>query len=170
MRNLATIGIQCENDLVGIGIPIGRISEYTVNTRAKTRLGRCVSKRSGGYRIEISEVLLRDDVPLDELKNTIYHELIHTCYGCMNHDEMWKRFAKKVSISFGINISRTASNGDKSVQILREELNRREPKYKYECQSCGRIHVNMRESGFTRQPELYYCGRCGTLGNWNRIN
>ena len=78
MRNLAAIGIQCEKDLVGIGIPIGRIAEYTVNTRAKTRLGQCVSRRSGGYRIEVSEVLLRDDVPLDELKNTIYHEQIHT--------------------------------------------------------------------------------------------
>lgn len=170
MRNLAVIGIQCEKDLVEIGIPIGRITEYTVNTRAKTRLGQCVSRRSGGYRIEVSEVLLRDDVPLDELKNTIYHEQIHTCYGCMNHGERWKRFARKVSVSFGIDISRTASNGDKSVQILRAELDKREPKYKYECQSCGRIHTNMRESGFTRQPERYRCGKCGTLGNWKRIS
>ena len=169
MKDLNAICLECENDLAAIGIKLGRITEYTVNSRAKTRLGLCSANRFGGYRIQISEVLLRDDVPLDELKNTVYHEQLHTCRGCMNHGEEWKRLARKVSAAYGIDIARVASPDEIAVKIHATQR-REQAKYKYECQNCGRVHINMRASGFTRHPELYRCGRCGTLGNWKRIN
>ena len=168
MKDLNAICLECENDLAAIGIKLGWITGYTVNTRAKTWLGMCSPNGCGGYHIQISEVLLRDEVPLDELKNTVYHEQLHTCRGCLNHGDTWKRLAHKVSVAYGLDISRVASPDAVAVKIHATQR-KENAKYKYECQSCGRIHTNMRETGFTRHPELYRCGKCGTLGNWKRI-
>lgn len=128
MKDLNAICLECENDLAAIGIKLGRITEYTVNSRAKTRLGLCSANR-----------------------------------------EEWKRLARKVSAAYGIDITRVASPDEIAVKIHATQR-REQAKYKYECQNCGRVHINMRASGFTRHPELYRCGRCGTMGNWKRIN
>lgn len=168
MRDLNEIAEECEKDLAAIGIKIGWITGYTVNSRAKRRLGLCSSNGCGGFNIQVSEVLLRDDVPMEELRHTLYHELLHTCKNCQNHGKEWKRLAKKVSLAYNMDISRCASPDEKSVHILQDQ-HREQAKYKYQCQGCGKVHINMRASGFTRQPERYRCGKCGTLGKWKRI-
>lgn len=41
MRDLRTIAAACEKDLTSIGIKIGYIDGYEVNSRATGRLGQC---------------------------------------------------------------------------------------------------------------------------------
>lgn len=168
MKDLVAICSECEKDLSAIGIKIGQVTEYVVNSRAKRRLGLCHKNRSGGFIIQISDVLLRDEVSVKELKNTIYHEQLHTCPGCMNHGENWQRLAHKVNIAYGMSVSRVADPDAIATKIHLTE-SREQAKYRYECQNCGRIHVNMRASGFTKHPERYICGKCGTVGKWKRI-
>lgn len=169
MRDLRTIAAACEKDLIGIGIKIGYIDSYEVNSRATGRLGQCraVRGRNRHFRIQITSALLSESIPLDELKNTVYHELLHTCPGCMNHGEEWRRLAGIVNLAYGMNISRCASKDEESVKIMRERRIAT-ARYKTECLGCGNICVNQRECGFTRNPERYLCAKCG--GNsWKRI-
>lgn len=168
MKNLYEIAGACERDLAAIGIKIGWVTGYKANSRAKRRLGLCSSNGCGGFEIQVSYVLLRDEVPMDELRNTLFHELLHTCKGCQNHGKEWKRLAQKVSVAYNMDITRCASPDEKSVHILQDQR-KDEAKYKFQCQGCGKIHINMRASGFTRQPERYRCGRCGTLGKWTKL-
>lgn len=168
MRDLTLIGTQCERELEAIGIKCGWITQYTVNTRATGRKGLCSGSARSGYVIDIAEILLREDIPMNELRNTVFHELLHTCKGCMNHGDKWKSLARKVNQAYGLNISRVASKDEKSVQIMLDQREK-SAKYRYVCENCGKEHVQQRASYFTRHPEAYSCGRCKTVGKWKRV-
>jgi len=81
MRNLDEYAIQCMEELDAIGIEYGNIIEVKVNTRAKKRWGQCRAV-PGGYSINISVVLLDERNDEQGLKETIIHELLHSCKGC----------------------------------------------------------------------------------------
>ena len=68
MRELEIIGIKC-----------GNVIKLEVNTRAMKRWGQCTCLGGNNYAISINVILLRDDTNIDGLKNTIIHELLHTC-------------------------------------------------------------------------------------------
>lgn len=157
MRDLQNIAKECMNELDLIGIKYGNIKSFEINTRAKKRWGQCKAV-CGGYSINISIRLLNDNVPVESLKNTIIHELLHTCKGCMNHGEKWKLYANKVNRMYGYNIKRCTSSEEKGVEKVE---NKKEVKHKFICADCGQIICRVRESNFTKHYELYKCGRCG---------
>ena len=70
-------------ELISIGIPVSnRLEpEVRINTRARRRLG-CCYYQSGRYWIEVSQAVLEDE---DLLKQTLVHELLHTCPKCRDH-------------------------------------------------------------------------------------
>ena len=112
-------------DLKSIGIATGNIVDVKINTRATRRLGLC-RKEPDGYVIEISKFILND---INTLENTVYHELLHTVEGCMNHGSKWKGLAEKVNKVYNTNISRTSAATD---EMKQEYINK--IKYKATCQ------------------------------------
>ena len=155
MRNLEKYVICCMAELDAIGINYGNILEVKVNMRAKTRLGRC-RKTSKGYLIEINSNLLDESIKELYLKNTIIHELLHTCEGCMNHGTNWKRLADKVNRVYGYNISRVGSlPKEKDVKEIIK------PNYIIKCSKCGKTYSRIKKSKLVQHPEHYRCGRCG---------
>ena len=84
------------------------------------------------YRIRINKNWLNQNPPIEHLQNTIFHELLHSCNGCMNHGPRWKAYAQKVNIKWGTNISRTS---------LYEEYTYQKPKVNYEifCPTCNKV-------------------------------
>lgn len=119
-------------ELRGMGVPISwEISpQVEVNSRAQRRLGCCIRKE-GAFTIQVSARLLGQP---ELLRNTLLHELLHTCYGCQNHGKRWKAYAQKVGQALGVDIRRTAA-----VEGPWEPLRREEVKYLLRCQSCGRV-------------------------------
>ena len=100
---------ECMAELDRLNIPYAKNIRFTVNRRAKLRLGQC-RRQGNSYTIEISAALLDDRVDLREgLKNTLHHELLHSCYGCMKHTGRWKAYADKVNAAYGYNIRRCAT-------------------------------------------------------------
>ncbi len=88
MRDLNIYARICMFELDCLKIKYAKNLTLKVNTRAKTRLGVC--KKSGDcYEIEIAAILLDERTPEEYLKNTLMHELLHTCYGCMKHTGRW---------------------------------------------------------------------------------
>ena len=57
-----------------------------VMSRAKRRLG-CCFYHGGEYTIEVAARLLGQP---GLLRETLVHELLHTCPGCRDHGERWK--------------------------------------------------------------------------------
>ena len=160
MRNLEEYAALCLRELDAIGIKYGNIVEFTVNTRAKKRWGQC-RITPDGFSINISAVLLDERNSEQALKETIIHEILHTCRGCMNHGENWKRLAERVNQKYGYSIKRTSSTNDKGLHEDTRPVAVRTVKYIVQCQSCGQLYPRAKLSKIVKYPHLYRCGRCG---------
>lgn len=136
------------------GIETGEITSVTVNTRAKKRFGQC-QYRNGTYRINISEFILADETEENAVMETIIHEILHTCKGCMNHGKEWKRLANIVYQKSGYNITRTSSTTKFGIE---EEDT---ANYVFVCEKCGQVIKRDRMSNFVKYSHLYTCGKCG---------
>lgn len=156
MRSLSNYAKICMEELDSIGIEYGNIVEFIANGRMKRKWGQC-KLVPGGYSIYINASLLDEKNSEEGLKNTIIHEILHTCEGCMNHGQMWKQLAEKVNKAYGYNIKRCSSADEKGVQV--ETL----PKAKYTviCDCCGHVYIRTRMSKLIAHPERFACGRCG---------
>ena len=160
MRNLEEYAALCLRELDAIGIKYGNIVEFKVNTRAKKRFGQCKALLDG-FSINISAVLLDERNSEQALKETIIHEILHTCRGCMNHGESWKRLAEKVGQAYGYNIKRTSSPDDKGLHEDTRPVAVRTVKYVLRCEDCGQLYPRAKLSKIIKYPYLYRCGRCG---------
>lgn len=158
MRNLIELANECMVELDEIGIQYAETIYWEINTRAKKRWGLCKYNSNGSYTISISSRLLADDVAVDGAINTIIHELLHTCKGCMNHGENWKREANKVNRAYGYNIKRCSSAEEKGVEPI--ESMPKAIKHQFRCKECGKVYSRMKESNFTKHWEHYRCGCC----------
>ncbi len=166
MKDFTALQQQCLSELNKAGIKTGPVSAWIVNTRAKKRWGFCKKEKDGTYVIEIAQLLLKDDrIPEKAVKETIIHELLHTCYGCMNHQKRWKHYAQIMNDTYGYNIKRTTSGIEKGVENY--EPKRMEVKYVFTCSGCGAKVYMKRESKFTRYYRNYICTKCGTQG-WQK--
>ena len=84
MRDLSAYAAQCMRELDRLHIRYAQNITFAVNTRAKTRLGVC-KKQGDRYTVEIAAPLLDESMPEKLLKETLHHELLHSCRGCMQH-------------------------------------------------------------------------------------
>ena len=89
MRDLQKYAKECIIDMNKLGIVVPYIKEFKINTRAKQRFGQC-RKEPDGFSININVNLLNEEVPLSSLKETLYHEIIHTLPNCFNHGYNFK--------------------------------------------------------------------------------
>lgn len=131
-----------------LGIPVsGRIAPHVrVNRRAATRLGCCI-RQGREFTIELSARLLEADERA--CRQTLAHEVLHTCPGCGNHGAVWKGYAARMNAAYGYEIARTGSAaGEKP------------PRYLLVCRGCGAQFQRMRRSPLVEHPERYRC-KCG---------
>ena len=161
-----------------LSLPIssGIIKNVVINKRAKSRFGCCKRQGSLGiikFQIELSEVMLC--APEKKMKQTLAHEILHTCKGCYNHSPLWKSYAEKMNRAYGYEISRTATA--KNLGITDEAYLEREKKLKERkspemlaqakylivCEKCGAQIPRQRLSSLVKRPYLYRCKCGGTL-------
>lgn len=171
MKNLYKYYWQVREELEAIGIEVGNIVEVIPNSRAKSRWGQCKIITNSYYwedrefSINISTRLLQDDVSDEALKDTICHEVIHTCRGCFNHGKEWKALADLVNDCYSFyNIKRCSSSEEKGIKT---DIKKIEYKYIFKCENCGQTIKRQRESQFVKYYNLYRCGRCE--GNFKKI-
>ncbi len=143
---------------VEAGIPISdRIQDHVqVNRRAKKRFGMCINK-NGSFTIELSEVLL--NAPEKSCRQTIAHELIHTCKGCDNHGTLFRRYADILNRRYGYDIRRAHTAEEMGVVSAASEKN---VNYIIVCQNCGAQILRTRYSNVVAYPSRYRC-RCGGM-------
>lgn len=166
MKDFETLRQECLAEIAAIGIEIGYIKEWTVNTRAKSRWGQCKKEKDGTFSIQISDRLLVDDrITEKACKETIIHEILHTCKGCMQHRGKWKAYAEQMNRMYGYNIKRVTTGGEKGVENYKPKS--MAVKYVLTCGKCGATVYRKRSSKFTRYYRNYLCTRCGAAA-WSR--
>lgn len=122
-----------------------------VNRRAKTRLGCCRTK-NGVHTVEIAAALLEADEHL--VRQTLAHEVLHTCPGCANHGPRWKQYAARMNNLYGYDIRRTDTPEHLGIP------DGRPVRWLVICRKCGKEIPRMKRSVLVAHPERYRC-RCG---------
>ena len=157
MRNLNEYTAICMEMLDEMGIPYGNVTKVTVNTRAKKRWGQTeYNKSTGNYSININSQLLDERNSEDGLVNTLLHELLHTCPGCMNHGALWKKYAAQVKDYLGYDIKRTGSAEEEGVVTMAEQSHN----YIVKCEKCGKEFYYERAGKVVKYCYRYHC-KCG---------
>lgn len=144
-------GLQAELRRLQVPVSSKILPGVRVNARAKRRLGCCFFQQ-GVYTIEVSAEILQSPALLRE---TLLHELLHTCPGCRDHGPLWKHYAEVVNKALGTSIRRTVKAEGELAPLRREEV-----KYVLRCQSCGREINRMRMCKVVKTPWRYRC-LCG---------
>ncbi len=139
-----------------IKIPVsGAIKpQVVVNKRAKKRYGCCI-KKGFVFTIELSFLLLEANERF--VRQTLAHEVLHTCFGCRNHQARWKEYARRMNEAYGYDIKRTEKAESLGIEIPE---NPQTPKYLITCERCGAVTERFRETKLTKYPSRYRC-KCG---------
>lgn len=142
MKDLKRLYLECVSEARSIGLDISdRITGIEVNSRLSRALGRCYARYAVGggytYRIEVNPCMLADDLDDRIPKNTIMHELVHTCDRCMNHGPEFQRRAMMVNRKLGYHVS-TTTDGD-ALEAAGVNLKRASDNYGIVCKKCGRV-------------------------------
>lgn len=163
MEELKMLCAQCMAYLDQLKIRYGTVSSLKINARAVRRFGRCRKLPDGTYEIEISSRLLDPSVDPSYARDTMIHELLHTCRGCMNHGTRWKRYVNRVNDRFGFQISDSPYKETERSRQRSSEVPSpvRTPSYVFRCSGCGIQILRYRASEFTRNYHRYACGKCG---------
>lgn len=159
-----------QNNLIAIGIPVSSdICPEIRLSKATSWYGQCQQNRvykGKRYKfiISISEYHLQSSERA--IRNTLIHELLHTCPGCLNHGPKWKAYADIVQRRFGYNITRAGGDKDTDSAI---EAARKEKRAGYQtqylliCTGCGQEFLRYRKSNLVLHPEKYRCKCGGTI-------
>ncbi len=141
------------------GVPISdRIrKKVKINTRAKSRFGMCI-RENGVYTIELSAMLLT--APEHSCRQTLAHELIHTCEGCNNHGPLFRAYADRMNKAYGYAIRRTNTAEEMGVEKAGTE---KTVHYILQCESCQAQIKRSRYSSVVAHPSRYRCVCGGRL-------
>lgn len=131
-RNLTICQQVCDQ----LKIPYREVVSLKVNTTAKRRFGQCRRLENDKFEISISDRLLKEGLSQLTLMNTMLHELLHTCDGCMNHGKLWKSYAARLN-NIGYTIERCATSAEMA------EAPTDESAYRYKVTCCDCIQGNM---------------------------
>lgn len=158
----------CLLEVTSVGITPGNIIEWKINRRSKKRWGQCTKKPNGDCIIQIAVQLLEDErVSEKACKETILHEILHSCPGCNGHTGKWKEYAQIVNAKYGYNIKRTTSGEEKGVEnyCSAKQL---QVKYMFCCRYCEHTITKKKKCKFTHYYKNYSCLNCGRAHAYRR--
>ncbi len=163
MNDFNSLFVQVKEQALNVGIPLpdNIYPEILSNNRAKKRFG-CCKKIDGEFYIELSSFM--KDAPAHSVKQTIAHELLHTCNGCQNHGRLFKYYADVMNRAYGYDIKTTSTLEELGIE--KNEGTSPTLNYALKCMSCGKIIARSRMSKIIQHPSHYRC-TCG--GKLKRI-
>lgn len=163
MKNLNNLLQEAKDDLASLGVEYGNVGTISVNNRLKRAWGRCI-KHGNYYAIQINPQLVLDTTSDQAAMDTIMHELIHTCEGCMNHGTNFKKLGNLVSI-YGYTIQRCTSAEDKGLTSYKNTPGY--VKYTLTCEKCGTVNKYARKTKLITYIQnhdsrrfRYMCSKC----------
>lgn len=92
----------CISKCQAINIPIAEEITFTSMNGERTYGITQLNRYTKEYTIKISKRLVKEE----DIKNTIIHELLHTCKGCLNHGYQWNAYGSRIERNYGYVIQR----------------------------------------------------------------
>lgn len=134
-KNLNTLYLDACDILDSLNIKYGPIVNVTTSTRYTSRWGTCTcDRRTGEYRIILSDRLLNEEFSYEAAMDTMIHEVLHAHKDRFCHTGEWKRCAQLINREFPqYNIKRCTSSEEKGVANRVINYN-----YKVICLDCYR--------------------------------
>lgn len=169
MKDLNRLYALVKMEALNAGIPISNhIMRCTVNTRLRKAMGRCKRKTNllgVCYEIEVAGCMLADNVDEMEIRDTIMHELIHTCPRCFDHGYYFHHYAEIVNRKYGYHVDTYVD----TEQVKAAGVIIKEESYKYilKCKVCGREFKRKRMSDAVQNPAMYHCPCGGSLRSFD---
>lgn len=93
-------------------IPCGKIADVKIAPK-NAQYFAITELTINGYIIKVSAKAIF--AGKKSLKNTLLHELCHTCIGCMNHGEKFKKYGKIVFNVFGEEITTYSTKEEQEI-------------------------------------------------------
>jgi hypothetical protein len=148
----------CLKEVKAAGIKPGKIvGDVLVNKRYSRRWGTTTTRRQGkpdcNHVISVSPHLLLTDEK--SIKNTLVHEILHTCDGCQNHGELWQHYAAIMNRKYGYKIQTKTSNEEKGMVIPPNA------KYCFRCKKCNKLVFHYKHCNMVDNPDFYVHRNCG---------
>ena len=92
--DLEKIAIECISQLRKLGIPIGCIT-YIKVCRDRFVTGKLAKVQECLFGLYIPNIYRSPRYGLEEIKTVIFHQLLHSAGGCMDHGEKWGEICRK---------------------------------------------------------------------------
>ncbi len=202
---------------INIPVPYHIKPQVKINSRPKKRLG-CCYKEGRFFVIEISKFLLDAvndaatcnadfndsgcdtvaitvacNTAMNRVRQTIAHEVLHTCPECFDHGPLWRTYAAMMNNTYGYSIEKTTkwSVDEPCVNRKQSDDSRLDgagkagtdidssnvhghgdcPKYLYmiHCKSCGKEYPRQRFTKAMRKINAYRCSCCGGQLEWYNL-
>ena len=129
----------------------------------------CTKNPDGTCIIQIAASLIEDErISEQACKETMIHEILHTCKGCKGHTGLWLIYANIMNKKYGYNIKRTTSGEEKGVENYTASK-RLDYKYCFVCENCGQIIKRKKQCEFTKHYRNYTCGICGRKRAFHKV-
>lgn len=149
--------------LDSLGIEYNEVTEIKLCNRFNT-WGYTLQYPDDTYTIEISPLLLEEEISYEATMNTVIHELLHCHKDRFEHRGEWKRCAQLVNENYKQFLVKTGST-NKENGVKKCDPN---TKYNVVCLDCGTIDSYQRKSKCVRDLLAGHKGwRCGNCKSTN---
>lgn len=147
MRDLQAIAQGCLKQVDALHIPRAKEITFAWNPRFKRLWGRCKFTVQQEYIIELNCVFQDESTERSGLQNTLLHEILHTCKGCMNHGAQWKAYAKQIQDAYGIVLKRTGSAWEKGIDTTQPPIQKTRRVHRYTHKAIQGLEQTYRKAG-----------------------
>lgn len=137
-------------------------------TRARYYYGQVrYNRKSHTYALRVSRPIFSSFDSAEHMRkkltNTLIHELIHTCPGCLNHGVNFKRRCLQLHQLTGIEVERaTAFEDIEGLDAAALRAQKRQARYEVYCPHCQRVIAERTKySKVCSQLSRYRCSKCG---------
>lgn len=145
MKDLKKLFDESLMEVKAAGLQPGNIISVKPNKNMTKSWGVCSSVMENGerkFKIDISTRILQDNVDDIATKDTIIHEILHTCPDGFGHTGKWAKYADIINYTYKgkYNIKRTTAIEEKGIEFDSSQY-----KYVIKCEKCGI------QDGYTRK-------------------
>lgn len=111
---------ECLAQVQALSIKTDKIACIRWKKHATRFYGKCCAY-NGEFEIQISEIYRRGKESIERLKDTIFHEILHTCNRCYNHDQEFWDYARILDEAYGCHVFLAEPRHDGSLRPQRQE-------------------------------------------------
>jgi hypothetical protein len=158
-------------------VPHNISPQVKVNSRPKRRLG-CCHKEGCSFVIEISKFMLdaaydaadcdTRNAAISRIRNTLAHEVLHTCRECFDHGPLWRTYAGMMNKAYGYSITRISEKSDADSCGTSDDAGDPDYNYMIRCTSCGKEYPRQNFTCVMKKINAYRCN-CGGQLEWYKL-